>query len=296
MLKESLRSRGVSDRIKFMRFFFLVIVAGLSYFLSAEPTERGIPASEALKKLKEGNQRFVEERVMRPNQTFDRLMKVSTGQHPFVSILSCSDSRVPPEMLFDQGFGDLFVVRVAGNVADTDEIGTLEYGVGHLGTELIVVLGHTKCGAVSAVAKGASVGGHIPALVDNIIPAVKKAKGEGVKESGLIDRAIELNAFQGIEDILIRSKEIRHLVYQHRVTLVGAVYDLSTGKVKWMGEHPDQERILKFFASEKSHTEGAEGSISKPDTGKKKESSTLKSPSAVRSASDGDAAAESAGP
>ncbi|MES2307315.1 MAG: carbonic anhydrase [Verrucomicrobiota bacterium] len=225
----------------------MIMVFGVAYFLSASTEDKGIPASEALKKLKEGNQRFVDERVIRPNQTFERVVKISEGQHPFVSILSCSDSRVPTEMLFDQGFGDIFSVRVAGNVADTDEIGTLEYGTEHLGTSLVVVLGHTKCGAVTAVVKGDSVHGHIPALVDNIIPAAKKAKEEGVKEEELIGRAIELNVLQSIEDILTKSEDIRHLVQSDRLTIVGAVYDIATGHVKWMGEHPDQARILQSF-------------------------------------------------
>lgn len=279
-----------------MRFFSFFIVLGFLGFLLASSTERGVPAVEALKKLKEGNQRFLDERVIRPNQTFDRVMKISAGQHPFVSILSCSDSRVPPEMLFDQGFGDLFVVRVAGNVADTDEIGTLEYGTGHLGTELIVVLGHSKCGAVTAVAKGASVGGLIPALVDNVIPAVKKAKEEGVKEEGLIDRSIELNAFQGIEDILMRSKEIRHLVHTDRVTIVAAVYDITTGRVKWMGEHPEQEKILKSFAHESAEAEVKEDSHLKDSSVDKKPAAVIKTYSAEKLPVDGDAPVESAGP
>ncbi len=248
----------------------------------AAPIENGIPAKEALKRLKEGNQRFVEERVIRPNQTYERMMRVSEGQHPFASILSCSDSRVLPEMLFDQGLGDLFVVRIVGNVADTDEIGSLEYGTGHLGSQLIVVLGHSKCGAVTAVANGSSMGGHIPALVDNIIPAVKKARGEGIKEEGLIDRAIELNAFQGIEDILIRSKEIRHLVFHKKVTLVAAVYDVSTGRVKWMGEHPEQSRLLKFFEAEMRIPKIAEGSQSSEAPEKKVSQAPLTSREPVK--------------
>jgi carbonic anhydrase len=251
-----------------MRFYPTALIFGMACFLSANAEEQGIPASEALKKLKEGNQRFVEERVIRPNQTFDRVVKVSAGQHPFVSILSCSDSRVPAEMLFDQGFGDIFSVRVAGNVADTDEIGTLEYGTGHLGTKLLVVLGHSKCGAVTAVVKGASVHGHIPALVDNIIPAAKKAKGEGLKEEEVVDRAIELNVLQGIEDILTRSEEMRHLVHEDKLTIVGAVYDLSTGRVKWIGEHPDQERILGAFVSTEKKESVTKGQPDKTKTSK----------------------------
>jgi carbonic anhydrase len=126
------------------------------------------------------------------------------GQNPSVTILACSDSRLPVERIFDQGIGDLFVVRVAGNVADGDEIGSIEYGMGHLHTPLLVVLGHTKCGAVTAVASGAAVHGSIPGLVDNIIPAVDAARRKNPTLSGpdLIARAIEENVLISMRDVL----------------------------------------------------------------------------------------------
>lgn len=229
-----------------MRSFLFLCFLVLSGFCSgSEILSESVSASDALKNLKEGNQRFFDERSIRPHQTFERMVRVSKNQKPFVSILSSSDSRVPPEMLFDQGFGDLFVVRVAGNVAGTDQIGTLEYGMGHLGTKLLVVLGHTGCGAVSAVVNEATVRGHVPALVANIIPASKKAKAEGVQGEELIQRTIELNVFQSIEDILTRSAEIRDGVKSQNLMIVGAVYDIKTGRVKWMGEHPDLDQLLK---------------------------------------------------
>ena len=128
----------------------------VSQGLAAEEAPAGAPGpDQALQKLKSGNDRLVAGRRLFPNQGAPRLKDTAAqGQHPYVTILSCSDSRVPLEHMFDAGFGDLFVVRVAGNVADDDEIGTIEYGVGHLHTPLLLVLGHTKCGAVTAVAKG----------------------------------------------------------------------------------------------------------------------------------------------
>jgi carbonic anhydrase len=232
-----------------IRLWIFMLLGGASLLFSDSSTSlsqsEGVSAQESLKKLKEGNQRFLEERAIRPNQTFERVVRISKGQKPFVSVLSCSDSRVPPEMLLDQGFGDLFVVRVAGNVADTDEMGSLEYGLAHLGTKLLVVLGHTGCGAVTAVVKGDSLHGHIPALVDNIIPATKKAQQEGVSADELVARSIELNVFQSMEDILKKSSEIRQLVKNQKVMIVGAVYDINNGRVKWMGEHPDLGRLLQ---------------------------------------------------
>jgi len=126
-------------------------------------------ADEAIKVLKEGNSRCMSGAPKHPNQDQEcRLLTATMGQRPYATVLSCSDSRVPVEILFDTGIGDLFVIRIAGNVADVDEVGTIEYGVDHLGTPVLVVLGHTRCGAVTAVAQGAKLHGSIPQLVDNI--------------------------------------------------------------------------------------------------------------------------------
>jgi methyl-accepting chemotaxis protein len=170
----------------------------------------------------------------------------ANGQKPIVTILGCSDSRVPLERIFDQGVGDVFAVRVAGNVSDTDEIGSAEYGTGHLNTPLMVVLGHTKCGAVTAVATGAQVHGSIPGLVDNIIPSVEaaKAKHPGVTGKDIVPFAIEENVWQSIGDVLSGSEEIRTLVKEGKLAVVGAVYDIDTGKVNWLGQHPEQTAFL----------------------------------------------------
>ena len=154
-------------------------------------------------------------------------------------------------MIFDQGIGDVFVVRVAGNVADTDEIGTLEYGVGHLGTPLLVVLGHTKCGAVTAVCENAALHGSIPQLVDNIIPAVEKTKLAFPSLTGkdLAPEAVRFNVLQSMADILKRSEEVRHLIKAGKLMVVGAIYDISTGAVTWIGGHPEQ---ASFFTADES--------------------------------------------
>lgn len=202
---------------------------------SASTLPPATTADQALQRLKDGNRRFVSGALLHPNLSHERLTETAkNGQHPFATIISCSDSRVPVEAIFDQGVGDLFVIRVAGNVADTNEIGTSEYGSGHLGTPLLVVMGHTQCGAVMAVAKGEEVGGHIPKLVDGIVPAVKRAKAKGLEGDALIAASIRENVLQSLSDLEHRSKEIRHLVHQGKLKLVGAIYDIETGEVAWI--------------------------------------------------------------
>jgi carbonic anhydrase len=189
----------------------------------------------ALQLLKEGHARFLAGKPERPNLTPQRIAETfSKGQHPFVSIISCSDSRVPVEHIFDRGIGDLFVIRVAGNVADTDEIGTTEYGAGHLMTPLVLVLGHTKCGAVTAVVKGDQVGGSIPQLVDNIIPAAQRSKAKGLTGDALILDAIRENVQQSMQDLLLRSHELSHLQESGKIKVVGAIYHVEDGSIEWM--------------------------------------------------------------
>ncbi|MBI3396674.1 MAG: carbonic anhydrase [Spirochaetia bacterium] len=193
----------------------------------------------AFDRLVAGNKRFMGGRSIHPRESDARRRITSQkGQKPFVSILTCSDSRVPPELIFDQGIGDVFAVRVAGNVADVDELGTLEYGAGHLKTPLIVVMGHTQCGAVTAVAKGERVGGFIPQLVDNIAPAVTKIRlaRPGVPVENWINDAIHENVRQQVRDITAKSQELAELHHQHKLRIVGAVYDLDTGEVDFLEE------------------------------------------------------------
>lgn len=205
-------------------------------FASDHPA--GAPAGptpeQAMAWLQEGNARFLAGQSVRPNLSPARVAEVAGGQHPFATIISCSDSRVPVEHVFDRGIGDLFVIRVAGNVCDTDEIGTTEYGAGHLGTPLVLVLGHTKCGAVTAVVSGAKVGGSIPKLVDNIAPAAKRSKDKGLTGDALILDAIRENVRQSLADLRAGSEEVAHLEHEGRIKLVGALYHLETGEVEWL--------------------------------------------------------------
>jgi carbonic anhydrase len=217
--------------------------------VSAKPT----PA-EILQALKSGNERFVAGTPNRKNTDATRIAlagKESQEKHAYATVISCSDSRVPVELIFDAGIMELFVVRVAGNVCDTDEVGSIEYGLAHVHTPVLVVLGHTQCGAVTEVTHAVHGTGHplernIPPLVDNIIPAVKRAMESHAEVHGddIVPFAIEENVWQGIEDMFMRSPAVRTLVAAGAVQVVGGIYDVGTGKVDWL--NPDKvTQILK---------------------------------------------------
>jgi carbonic anhydrase len=253
----------------------ILITTSLCIGLLANPaTMNKTTPEEAIKLLKDGNLRYVEQRATHPNADKIRLAEVSKGQKPFVTINGCSDSRVPPEVLFDQGLGDLFVVRTAGNVSATDQIGTIEYGTEHLGTRLVVVLGHTKCGAVTAVAKGEHVHGNIPALVSTIVPPVKKVKATHPNEATekWLNEAITENAYESIANILKKSEIVRELVMSGKVKIVAAMYDVDSGKVEFLGEHPEQLKILATIEAKKM-MEKKPKIEKKPEAAKKAEES-----------------------
>lgn len=199
-----------------------------------------------LVKLKEGNTRFFNQQRQFPNLGPARLAETLKGQHPYATVLACSDSRVPVEHIFDAGIGDIFVIKVAGNVVDTDETGSIEYGAEHLATPVVVVMGHTSCGAVTAAARGDHALGSIPALIEHIAPAVQKAKkiaGNDFSE-GLVDASVRMNVYQSIEDIFSMSHVVGELVKENRLKVIGAVYHIDSGKVEWLGQHPDQKVLL----------------------------------------------------
>jgi carbonic anhydrase len=189
-------------------------------------------ADEALGRLKEGNQRYAANRTVDPNQTAARRAEVAQGQKPFATILGCVDSRVPAEIIFDRGLGDLFVVRTAGQVIDGAVMGSVEFGALELGIPLILVLGHEKCGAVNAtieaIEKNVHPEGSIGVLVDGIKPAV-----EGVRDQpgDLLDNAVKANVELGVRR-LKESPILADLLKEGRVKIVGGHYDLDTGEVQ----------------------------------------------------------------
>jgi carbonic anhydrase len=180
-----------------------------------------------------GNKRYVAGKVRHPNQTARRRTEVAKGQHPFAVILGCADSRVPPELIFDQGLGDLFVVRVAGNIADEADLGSIEYAVEHVGSRLIMVLGHEKCGAVAAalevVEKGITLPGHLPAVVKPILPAVEAVKG---KAGDRLDEAVRANVRLVVNRLKASEPVIGEMARAGKIKIVGGRYDLTSGAVE----------------------------------------------------------------
>lgn len=186
-----------------------------------------------LKDLAAGNARFVAGKPRHPDESRARRAALTKGQQPKAAILGCADSRVPPELVFDEGLGDLFVVRVAGNVADPVDLGSLEYAAEHLGVSVVVVLGHHSCGAVKATADaGGKADGNIGAIVAEIAPAIEQAKASPGRE-GLLDDAAHVNARRTAAALVERSPVLKKLVEEHRVKIVSAVYDLETGRVEF---------------------------------------------------------------
>lgn len=179
---------------------------------------------EAIKVLVEGNRRFAEGQSISSHRDMNRVRELANGQKPFAAFLGCADSRVPIEIVFDQGFGDLFVTRIAGNVASSENIGSLEFGTKILGAKVLYVLGHTRCGAVDATMKGDEVPGQISGLFQHIRPAVKMANGD-------LDRAIAENVRNQAILLAEASPIISKLVQRKELIVAGGVYDLSTGLV-----------------------------------------------------------------
>ena len=250
----------------------LALVLGPTAAIGKSAAKRPSPDA-VLDMLKQGNQRFVEGKSTHPHADAARLAKAgkeNQGDHAYATVLACSDSRVPVELMFDAGVMDIFVVRVAGNVTNVDEIGSIEYGLAHVNTPVLVVLGHTQCGAVTAVTQAVQGHGHplernIPPLVAVIEHAVRRAEAEHPNAKGqeLVDFAIEQNVWQGIEDLFMKSPATRNLVKNGSAKVVGAIYDVGTGKIKWLPEEKVQTilkrvesapgRAINPMADEKKH-------------------------------------------
>ena len=201
----------------------------------------GLTPEQALSRLTDGNARFVAMDEVDPNVSTARLVAVSNGQRPFVGVLGCVDSRVPPELVFDRGLGDLFDARIAGAIADDAAIGSLEFGVQEFGVPLLVVMGHSKCGAVTAAVKslesaGAAPPGRIGAVVDPIIPAVKSVRAQGIAGGAeLINAATRAVVRNGVS-ALRASPVLAGALAAGKLAIVGAFYDLDTGTVEFFDD------------------------------------------------------------
>jgi carbonic anhydrase len=223
-----------------LRFGAIVIVLSCAAFAqqpadsSAHHPSPGnqpaVSANDVWAGLMAGNARFVSGKT-RSHDVVALRRKLSSSQSPNAIILSCSDSRVGPELIFDQSLGDLFVVRTAGNVADPVALGSMEYAVEHLHSSLLVVLGHQKCGAVNAACSGEKMpSANLQAIVDKIDPAVALAKSHA-KADDLVEAAIKENVHQSAKDVLANSAILREAVDSGKLRVVEAEYELDTGKV-----------------------------------------------------------------
>ena len=212
-----------------MLIFSLLITANTCL---ANHNSENLSAEEALEKLIQGNKRFVELEQKHPDEDKKRRKEMLKGQHPFVVILSCSDSRVPPELIFDQGLGDIFEIRNAGNVLDDHVIGSIEYAVMHCGVKLIVIMGHQDCGAIAATLSGVSETKYIKSLEDSIQPAVENCKKKGVEVNS--DNVVKEHVMQDINELLTQDSELVKYMKEHNVQIIPAYYHLDSGKVDFI--------------------------------------------------------------
>jgi carbonic anhydrase len=211
-----------------IRLFFAAALLGVV----ATAAQDALPTADVvLRELKAGNDHHVAKRYQHPHQTAARQRQLTSAQSPHAIVLSCADSRVAPEIIMDQGLGDVFDVRVAGNVAGDAEIASIEYAAAHLHTPLLVILGHQKCGAVSAAAEAGEADGHLPSLVAMIRPAVDKARGQ---PGDLVDNAVRNNVENVVQQLRTSKPVLAPLVERGALTIVGGVYSLETGKIVWL--------------------------------------------------------------
>ena len=217
----------------FLAAFFIFITASIWVF-----ADNPIQKDEALELLREGNTRFIEMKLQHPNESIERREKTAiNGQKPFAIVLACSDSRLPVETVFDRGIGDIFVIRVAGNIVmDSSVIGSIEYAAEHLHSSLLVILGHTECGAVEAAISGAHSEGRIRDIQKKIEPIVRRTEKEcpKLRGSNLTNAVVRNNTLQAKADILSKSRMVKKLVDARKLRIATGVYAIKTGKVEWI--------------------------------------------------------------
>jgi carbonic anhydrase len=200
----------------------------------AHPEQPTVAPAEAVSKLKEGNGRYTSGNLQHPGQTTERRAELTKDQHPFAVILSCSDSRVPPEIVFDQGLGDLFVVRVAGNVIDDHGLGSIEYAVDHLGARLIVVLGHQSCGAVKAAKETIAAKSKAPGHIQSLVTAIKPVVEATAKDD--LDTTVKANVKHVVQALRSATPILKAKVDSGEVQVIGGYYSLDTGDVSLLDE------------------------------------------------------------
>ncbi len=216
----------------------LVSLVGMNQFVRAadpaHPDQPSVAPAEAISKLKEGNGRYTSGNLQHPGQTTERRTELAKTQHPFAAIVSCSDSRVPPEIVFDQGLGDLFVVRVAGNVINDEGLGSIEYTVDHLGTRLILVLGHQSCGAVKAARETIAAKGKAPGHIESLVTAIKPAVEATAKDD--LDTTVKANVKNVVQALRSSTPILKAKVDSGEIKVIGGYYSLDTGAVTFLDE------------------------------------------------------------
>jgi carbonic anhydrase len=216
---------------------FLSVGLALPAFAGTSQKQPPPPSgAEVLRDLVVGNARFASGHAKHPHMNLRRVHELAAAQHPRAVILTCSDSRVPPELVFDQGLGDLFVVRVAGNVANNDEIASCEYAIEHFSTPLLVVLGHSHCGAVTAVVNHEHVPDDVHRLVVHLEEAVERVRKARPTLQGneLLSACVKENVVETMDDLQRGCKEIAQRVRDGRLKIAGGIYNLSDGRVSWI--------------------------------------------------------------
>lgn len=214
----------------------IVLIITTMLMIGCEATDHAaLDKQDPLQRLLDGNARFVNGDLWHPHQTAARVKETASGQHPFAVVITCSDSRVSPEIMFDEGIGDLFTIRTAGNLLSDIELGSVEYAVEHLGAKLIAVVGHTECGAVKAFVEGGEAPGHIADLVEAI--AQESEEQAVVKQVGKnLPACIAANVLHGVDQLRHDQPLLSEKITSGEVKLVPMLYDLSSGKVKVLNE------------------------------------------------------------
>lgn len=214
-----------------MKKSLIIIFAFLVICLNVSAHEiQNISADAALVRLKKGNRNFSHMHLHHPDVSKARLHSIETAQHPFVAILSCSDSRVPPEIIFDQGLGDIFEIRNAGNVLDDHVIGSVEYAIVHLGVKLVVVLGHQDCGAVQAAMAHNHESKYIESFTKYIEPSIEKAK---TQKGDLLENAIKNNTLEATKGLSEADPIISDYIKNKNLKIIPAIYNMHTGLVEF---------------------------------------------------------------
>ncbi len=223
------------------KFLALLIAANLcvgSQFAGAadpaHPDQPIVPLTEAISRLKDGNARYTNGKQQHPRQATKERAKLTKSQHPFAIVIGCADSRVPPEIVFDQGLGDLFVLRVAGNVIDNHSLGSIEYAVDHLAVRLIVVLGHQSCGAVKAAIDTIAAKSEAPAHIQSLVTAIQPAVEATVNRD--LETTVKANVNDVVQAVRSSTPVLKPKVDSGELRVLGAYYSLDTGVVSFLDE------------------------------------------------------------